>query len=131
MNQLLSKIRETFSLDLRGLAVLRILLGVMLLIDYGIRTEALRAHYTDWGVFPVAVNELMHLSPGPGRFSFHAASGELPLQAALFALAGVFAVSLLLGYFTKVSLLGSLILLLSVQNRNWEIATGGDYLLRV
>lgn len=131
MNAVLVQLRETFGLDLRGLGILRILLGIMLLIDYGIRAEALEAHYTDLGVLPVLVNQIMHLDPAPGRFSFHAASGELPLQVVLFAAAAVFAIALTLGYFTKVSLLASLILLLSVQNRNWEIATGGDYLLRV
>jgi hypothetical protein len=131
MGSRLERIQETFGIDLRSLGVLRILLGVMLLVDYAVRAASLKAHYTDYGVLPTAYQEAFGLRPYPGRFSFHMWSGESGLQVFLFALAALFALALIIGYRTKISLLMSLVLMISVQNRNIEIETGGDYLLRL
>lgn len=129
MGTRLERIQETFGLDLRSLAVLRILLGGMLIVDYSIRAIAFRAHYTDFGIAPAAFQIARVIEPSPGRYSFHL--GDPSLQMGLFALAVVLALSLLVGFQTRLSLLGSFILMVSVQNRNMEIETGGDYLLRL
>lgn len=105
------------------------LLGAMLVVDYSIRAIALRAHYTDFGIAPAAFQKARVIDPSPGRYSFH--FGDADLQIGLFALAVLFAVSLFVGFRTKLSLLGSFILMVSVQNRNMDIETGGDYLLRL
>jgi hypothetical protein len=129
MGTRLERIQETLGLDLRSLAVLRMLLGGMLIVDYSIRAIAFRAHYTDFGIAPAAFQIARVIDPFPGRYSFHL--GDPSLQMGLFALAVAFAISLLVGFQTKLSLLGSFILMVSVQNRNMEIETGGDYLLRL
>jgi len=64
--------REIFAIDLRTLALLRIGIAVIVLADLVLRAHDLRAHYTDFGVFPRA--ELAaYLSPG--AFSLHMLNG--------------------------------------------------------
>lgn len=130
MGTRLQRLQETFGLDLRSLGILRMLIGGMLLVDLAIRAISLRAHYTDEGVLPVSAN-LRELVGHPGRFSFHMEGGDLGLQVMLFSAAGLAAVTLIVGFHTRLSLLASFVLLISVQNRNFEIETGGDYLLRL
>lgn len=125
------RLRETLGLDLRSLALLRILLGVLLLVDLGIRAVDLSDHYTDAGILPREFFEPRFFRHHPARFSFHMMSGDLPLAVGLFVVAAACAVALSLGFFTRAALAGSLILCISLQNRNNEIETGGDYLLRL
>jgi hypothetical protein len=122
---------RTFGFDLRSLGVLRICLGLMILVDLAIRSVDLTAHYSDAGVLPRAFQEVRHFSNHPYRFSFHMLSGDLPLQIFLFALSALFAMLLILGYRTRLSLCASVVLMISLQNRNAVIETGGDYLLRL
>ncbi len=131
MGTRLERFQETFGLDLRSLAVLRILIGCMLVVDYAIRAVSLRAHYTDFGVVPAAWQQTHIIDPHPGRFSFHLANGDLGLQIALLGVSLLFAIFLIVGFQTRLSMLASLVLMISVQNRNMEIETGGDYLLRL
>jgi len=103
----------------------------MILVDLAIRSVDLSDHYSDAWILPRAFQQVAHFRPHPSRFSFHMLSGEVPLQAALFVASGIFAVLLVLGWRTRLSLLVSFVLMISVQNRNAEIETGGDYLLRL
>lgn len=125
------RFRATFSLDLRALALLRVALGLMLLVDLAIRVVDLPDHYTDAGILPRVFHESHLLRNHPGMFSLHMLSGELPLQMALAALAAIAAVAVTVGFQTQSALLASLILFISIQNRNNEIETGGDYVLRL
>lgn len=131
MGTRLERFQETFGLDLRSLAVLRILIGCMLVVDYAIRAVSLRSHYTDFGVVPSAWQTAHIIDPHPGRFSFHLASGDLNLQIALLGLSLLFAIFLIVGFQSRLSMVASLVLMISIQNRNMEIETGGDYLLRL
>jgi predicted DCC family thiol-disulfide oxidoreductase YuxK len=120
--------REIFGVDLRTLAAFRILLGGFLLLDLCLRSRDLSAHYTDFGIFPraVAVEGL-----ATGAFSLHLMNGSAFFQAALFVLAGVFAALMIIGWRTRFVTIVSWFLLLSLQNRNWEIHSGEDQLAMV
>ncbi|UOQ51008.1 HTTM domain-containing protein [Hymenobacter cellulosivorans] len=118
-----------FTLDLRALALLRAAVAGVVLLDLGIRSTDLEAHYSNQGVLPVAA--LYDHLWTPYQFSLHAATGLWQLQALLFGLAAGCAVALLLGYHTRLATLLSWILLVSVQNRNPMIGQGGDDLLRM
>ena len=48
-------ILRPLSLDLRGLAALRILMGVLVMLDALVRSSDLVAHYADSGVLPRSV----------------------------------------------------------------------------
>ncbi len=43
---------ETFELDLRSMALARVVLALVMLVDLALRAGDLTAHYTDAGVMP-------------------------------------------------------------------------------
>ena len=120
--------REIFGIDLRTLAVFRILLGGFLILDLCLRSRDLVAHYSDFGIFPraAAIEGL-----AAGSFSLHLMSGSAFFQGALFLLAGLFALLMVFGWRTRIATIASWFLLLSLQNRNWEIHSGEDQLSMV
>lgn len=118
-------IRTIFGIDLRTLALFRVCLGLWLVADLINRAGHLVAHYTDFGVFPRAV-AVAYLSDW--RLSIHFINGSAWFQAMLFIIAGLFALSLVLGYRTRLVTVVSWFLLLSLQNRNPILLQGGDNL---
>jgi hypothetical protein len=121
--------RKTFTLDLRALAMLRIGLGVLLLIDLYTRATDLEAHYSNTGVLPLPV--LFEHTWNDFFFSFHTGSGLWQVQALFFLAAAIFALCLILGFKTRVATIASWVFLLSVQNRNPMVLQGGDDLVRM
>ena len=115
-----------FAIDLRTLALFRVLLGIMVIADLILRSRDLTAFYTDAGVFPrdVAIQNGLAES-----YSFHFANGTGVFQAALFFVQGFFAILLMLGYRTRIATLVCLILTISLQVRNPHILQGSDILL--
>ena len=47
-----SKTTELFGVDLRSLALLRVSLAIIVLLDLAYRANDLKAHYTDLGILP-------------------------------------------------------------------------------
>ncbi len=127
--QLVSYIRNQFSLDLRSVSLMRILIGSVLLLDILIRVTDLKAHYTDDGVLPL--NALFSHAWNPWLFSLHTMSSNAYFQGILFIIQIAFACTLIIGYRTRLSTIVSWILLVSVHNRNPMILQGGDDLLRM
>lgn len=121
----LAAVRDVFGIDLRTLALFRIGLACLLLVDLALRARDLTAHYTDLGILPRA-EALGFLSPG--AFSLHLLNGTVWFQAGLFILAASFAFMLLLGFRTRLVTIVSWVLLLSLQNRNPQILSGEDNL---
>jgi hypothetical protein len=116
--------RAVFGLDLRSLAVFRVALGLILLVDLGLRAVDLNAHYTDEGVLPTAAR------PSSGAACVHALCGAAWFEAALFVVAGLFAVALAVGWRTRLATFASCFLLVSLHARNPLVVHGGDVLLR-
>jgi len=110
-----------YEIDLRALAVFRMALGALLLVDLVGRSRSLAAFYTDAGVLP-------RDALGP-VYSLHAISGEARVQVLLFLVAGVFAAGLLIGYHTRIATAVSTLLLFSLHNRNPLVNNAGDTLL--
>ncbi len=121
----LASIRTIFGIDLRTLALFRVLLSLWILIDLFMRTRDLVAHYTDAGVMPRSV-QIEHLYAT--TWSFHLANGSAWFQALLFIVAGLAALALMLGWRTRLMTVISWALLLSLQNRNTFILSGEDNL---
>lgn len=122
-------IKNVFSLDYRSVALLRIGIGATLLFDIINRARDLVAHYSDEGVLPRG--ELLRLWSTDWVNSLHIISGYWQVQAVLFIVAGVFALMLIAGYRTRVAIIASWILLMSIHARNPVILQGGDIILRV
>lgn len=122
------RLGTVFGIDPRSMALFRVLLGGLILVDLLWRSQHLRLFYTDDGVLPRrAWGEITHRS----YLSLHAASGELWWQILLFTLAAIAAFSLAIGYRTRLSNFVSLVLLASLLNRNGLLLQGGDQLLVV
>lgn len=113
-----------FGIDLRALACFRIVLASLLLVDLGCRAKDLTAFYTDDGVLPREV--LYGKFPGHAYFSLHALGGSAGFEAALFILHSVFALTLLVGYRTRLSNLLCWLMLVSLDARNPLILQDGD-----
>lgn len=115
--------------DPRALAALRVAIGLLLIADLLLRSRELVVFYTDAGVLPRAV--LHEQFGGLATLAFaHGLSGAAWVQGALFALAGVAAVALVLGYRTRLATAVSLLLLVSLHARNPVLLNAGDSLLR-
>lgn len=125
-HRLRAKFVEVFSADLRSLAALRIALAFLVLVDLGRRATNLVAHYSDEGVLPRS-----ELDISPYSFSLNTLSGSPEFQALLFGLAALGAVSMLVGYRTRLATFVVWLLVLSIQLRNPLVLTGGDTLLHL
>ena len=122
-------ITSRFTVDSRALAAFRIALGLVILADLVHRAGDIDVYYTDAGVYPVSVFESSY--PHYNGRSLHALSGDLWFQYLLFVVAGLFAVSLVLGYRTRLVAFLSFVLLFSLHARNPAVLNGADRLLRV
>jgi len=120
-----ASLRTVFGIDLRTLALFRVLLGVYVLIDLGMRARDLVSHYTDAGIMPRAV-QIDHLYIT--TWSLHLANGAAWFQALLFGIAGLAALGLVFGWRTRLMTVLSWLMLLSLQNRNTFILSGEDNL---
>lgn len=123
------KIEELFGIDLRGLAIFRMALSLLLLADLFIRSFDLRAHYSDSGVLPRTL--LLEQVSGVWDLSLHLASGVRLAQAGLFLTAAHFAVCLLVGVRTRLFAFLSWTMLLSLHNRNPWVLSHSDIFLRM
>jgi hypothetical protein len=121
--------RELFAIDARSLALFRIAIGALLLIDVAIRAGDVNAMYTDEGMFPRG--EIRRLATSIWNWSFHFASGATGYQATLLGIAACLALALLLGVGTRVVAIGSWLLLVSIHHRVPPILSGAEILLRM
>jgi hypothetical protein len=117
-----------YALDVRSLAAARIGLGVLLLLDLGLRAADLTAHYSDAGVLPRA---LVPRGSWDFAWSLHRLGGSTGFQAALFVLHAAAALLLVLGWRTFWTSLGAAALTISLHGRNPLLRDGQDDLLRV
>ncbi len=124
-----TKLEQLFGLDLRSLALLRIGLALLIIVDLFKRAFDLQAHYSDEGILPRSV--LIEQNLNPWRWSIHLFSGQTLFQGFLFILAGAIALALLVGYRTRFVTILSWALLLSLQLRNPLIINAGDVELRL
>jgi hypothetical protein len=120
--------RATFGLDLRSLAAMRIGLASVLLTDLAIRASDFHAMYSSAGLAPVEFVRSQQRIP---VWSLHLLSGSDAWQVYLFGLATLFAMAMLVGYWTRLAVIVSWVLLTSVQMRMPLVLNAGDTLLRV
>ena len=111
-NLLAPDIRSVFSIDLRGLALFRIALGLILIADLLIRAPDLVFWLSDKGVAP---REWIIQWNNNWRFSLYFVHGHWLWAALLNGVAFVSAMALILGYRTRLSTLFSFVLLGSLH----------------
>lgn len=115
--------------DLRPLALMRILLGLITLWDLFRRAEELVAWHTDLGVLPRAA--LVDGIARPWRLSLLDMMGTPGMVGTFFALAAVAAVCLTAGYKTRLANLLTWMAVVSLQERNLGVTDSSDTLFRV
>ncbi len=122
-------LRDRYGLDLRSLALLRIGLGSILLYDLITRFIYLPDHYADSGVLPrwALTQKVM----GPWDISLHVATGNSAIISILFLVGIIAAVCILFGYKTRPALFASLVLLISLHQRNPLILQSGDHVIKM
>lgn len=104
-------------------------LALVVLVDLAKRAANLRAHYGEEGVLPpgIALEELS----SEWTFSLNLINGHSVFQGLLFVVAAVAALSMLVGYRTRLMTIVVWILLLSIANRNLMVLNSGDTFLRM
>jgi len=122
-------VASRFGADARSLAAFRVGLAGVVLLDLLLRSRFLGAFYTDDGAVPRSV--VLAANPTVGRLSLHALSGDLWFQVALFALTGLAALAMLVGYRTTLATLVTGLLVVSLHVRNPLVLNGGDLVLQM
>jgi hypothetical protein len=108
---------------------MRIGISMIVMADLLIRLGDLQAHYTDAGVWPIKFAEGFGWKHG--YWSLHTLNSSAYWQIFLILVQLVFAVFMLLGYFTRWSTLLVWLLYISLHNRNIFVLQAGDDLLRL
>lgn len=116
------KFAERFHLNRTSLAIFRIGLGLLILVDLVLRARWFRAHYTNDGIFPIFERAF--------RFSLHSVEG-IVAPSILFCAAIIFAIGLTMGIRPRLCAVFSWVLNTSLQMRCEVLLNGGDNLLRL
>lgn len=118
-----------FSLDLRVLALWRMALGAVVLLDILLRMRDLQAFYGDYGM----LSRALYFEQSWEWTGYHLflASGSTAGLVALFALWALAAACLMVGYHTRLAALATWYFVVSIQLRNPMVLDGGDDLLRL
>lgn len=124
----LQSLPKRYSLDVRSLALLRMGLALVILIDLAWRVPDLAAHYSDEGVIPrtALIEEFLK----PWYWSIHLLSGQPLVQGLLFLSAALLALAMLVGYRTRLATIASWMLLVSLHHRNPTLLFAADSVLR-
>lgn len=117
-----------FQIDLRSLALLRILTGLAMVGQLCTRFVDFSAFYGDQGLLPA--NLARELLGSAAFWSLYWLPTDLAGSQFLWGLNVVAAVAVVLGIRTRLSLLTCLVLIWSLQVRNVHVLTAGDVLLR-
>ena len=117
---------QTFSCDLRSLALCRIATGVVIAGDLVSRMFEFKMHYTDLGIYP----RQLQLEQGLVRFpSVYLASGWEGWVVAMVLVHLLLALTLSMGYQTRVTSVLLWYWTASLQQRSFMVNNGGDAVL--
>lgn len=128
-----SYIADVCRLDVRSLAIFRIALSVVVLVDLLERIRVFEVMFTDQGLMPLSdLRELFGRDVLSSRhFSLHMLHSSSVFQAGMFLLAGVFAVLLCLGWKSRLAAVVTFLLHLSLQTRSPLYGSGESTMLGV
>ncbi len=123
-----SLFHQVFSIDLRSLAALRVVIGLILIIYVLGEFPNIKLLYSDQGILSQAVNRQLI---GGGYWSLYWINGTDKFAQVLLIATALAAGAFVLGFKTRLMNLICLVLLWSLQVRNPLVLTGGDVLLRM
>lgn len=120
-------LRPCITLDLRGLALLRVGLALSLLLDASLRLCDAGLLYADSGLYPRALAVTLG---DPARWSLHLLNGTAAYALLLTVLQQLAALALLLGWHTRTATVIAWALAVSASARNPLVAVQSDLLLQ-
>ena len=116
-----------FSIDPRTLALFRVATALVLLYDLVGRVVDVQAFYSDDGIVSIAQQQEVC---SPWLWSLNFLNGSVGFQTAIFVVAFIFALALLVGFATRWATVGCWILVVSIHVRGSSLlVNGGDILL--
>jgi hypothetical protein len=119
---------HVLSLDLRSLALLRIIYGALLFLDTLVRWSDVVPFYSEYGALPRRY--LLEYGANEHWFSLHMMSGSLAWTNFLFLVQALATLALMVGWHTRWATLITWLLLISLHGRNPMVLNGGDIYLR-
>ncbi|MFN9317558.1 MAG: hypothetical protein ACK58Y_13505, partial [Microcystis sp.] len=122
------RLAEIFGFDLRSLALFRIALALVVLVDLSVRFSQVTAHYSELGVLPL--ESLSKVSASPFYWSIFALSDSVLVQSILFIVAIAIALLLLIGYHTRLATIATWALIVSLHHRNPLLLFAADDVIR-
>ena len=122
------KIDEIFGADLRSLALLRMGLAIVVILDIIFRLPDLRAFYSDEGIMPRNLHIELY---GSSYISAYLLNGLSAVVGMLFITTVFFAILFFFGFHTKIANIVLWFLMTSLHGRNPLVLTGGDTLLHL
>lgn len=130
----MAMLRTVFGIDPRSLAVFRVMVGVIIVVDQLVRWSGLEAFTTDQGLLDretaMAALRADYGSTADVVWSLNYLSGDLWFQQLLSIVLMVAAVCLSLGLFTRLATIFCWALIVSLHMRCPIILSSGDTLLR-
>ena len=104
-------------------------MGVVILIDLGLRFTNVGAFYSDYGAVPRhAVSEHLYRS---WNLSIHFITGGVVTESILFLINAIFIICFIIGYRARLMSILCWFFYMSLSNRNPLVAHGGDTLVRM
>ncbi|CAM2010389.1 DCC1-like thiol-disulfide oxidoreductase family protein [Acanthopleuribacter pedis] len=120
-----------FGIDTRSLALFRVAVATIILVDLWVRCGDITMFYTNEGVLPTDLLVSKYNSTKVFWYNPHFYINTFAWQAFWFCVAALLAVMLLVGYRSRWVAFASWFLLLSLHNRNPMVLQSGDTLLRM
>lgn len=122
-------IRNIFTLDLRSLAIMRIMLGILVIINLIVICSNFEAFISDYGIFPIST--ALSQYPMQNYRWFHVISGSYRWQIPLFIIHFLIAIWFTLWYKTRTSTILLRIFTCSLQWSQHIFLHGGDTVMRL
>ncbi|MFO0904951.1 MAG: HTTM domain-containing protein [Pirellulales bacterium] len=129
MTALTSTLKRLVEIDVRSLAALRILLGLLIAYDVAVRAADFELFYSDAGLVSIAAAR--RLAPSPAAWSLFWLHSSDAFQWFLLAATAASGIWLALGWRTRWASVAAWVLVTSLWNRNPLVGNYGDSLLRM
>ncbi|MBO9999010.1 MAG: DUF393 domain-containing protein [Cyanobacteria bacterium SID2] len=123
-----SKYTELLGFDLRSMALFRIGLAFVVIVDLAIRFGDIDRFYSDRGVLPRAA--ILDGILDPWYWSIHLVNGEPLVQQIIFLVSIACSIAMLVGYRTRLASIAVWALVISVHNRFPALMFAADDVLR-
>lgn len=123
-----SRLHKISCIDARSLALFRVALGIVVLLDLVQRSKHALTHYSDAGVYS---RTDAFASLDPFRWSILFANGTARFAEMVFWVGIIATIAMILGWKTRLATILVWVIVVSVQTRNSHLNSGADTLIRL